>query len=128
DGVGITEEHVRSLAGWTPKGERSEIPFTVSRVVLQDFTGTPLICDLAAMRSAAERLGKSPALIEPLVPVQLVIDHSVQINESGSAGALERNMALEFERNRERYEFFKWGMQAFRTLSVVPPGFGIIHQ
>jgi aconitate hydratase len=128
DGVGITEEHVRRLAGWTPKGERSEIPFTVSRVVLQDFTGTPLICDLAAMRSAAERLGKSPALIEPLVPVQLVIDHSVQINESGSAGALERNMALEFERNRERYEFFKWGMQAFKTLSVVPPGFGIIHQ
>jgi aconitate hydratase len=124
----VTREHVEALARWSPNEVRDEIPFSVARVVLQDFTGTPLVCDLAAMRSAAVRLGKSPDLVEPLVPVQLVIDHSVQINESGTVNAIRRNMELEYERNRERYEFFKWGTQAFETLTAVPPGFGIIHQ
>ncbi|GGE43581.1 aconitate hydratase [Agaricicola taiwanensis] len=128
DGSTVTSAHVEALAGWVPNGVRDEIPFSVARVVLQDFTGTPLVCDLAAMRSAAVRLGKSPDLVEPLVPVQLVIDHSVQINESGTQNAIRRNMELEYERNRERYEFFKWGTQAFNTLTAVPPGFGIIHQ
>lgn len=128
DGSTVTREHVEALANWQPNAVRDEVPFTVSRVVLQDFTGTPLVCDLAAMRSAALRLGKSPEVVEPLVPVQLVIDHSVQINETGGADSLFRNMELEYERNRERYEFFKWGTQAFNTLTAVPPGFGIIHQ
>ena len=128
DGVTVTREHVEALAQWQPQAERGEVPFTVARVVLQDFTGTPLIADLAAMRATAARLGKSPELVEPLVPVQLVIDHSVQIDERGSAGAVQRNMEIEYERNRERYEFFKWGTQAFETLTAVPPGFGIVHQ
>jgi aconitate hydratase len=128
DGSTVTPDHVRALADWKPNEVRDEVPFSVARVVLQDFTGTPLVCDLAAMRSAAVRLGKAPELVEPLVPVQLVIDHSVQINESGTRNAIRRNMELEYERNRERYEFFKWGTQAFETLSAVPPGFGIVHQ
>jgi aconitate hydratase len=128
DGQAVTRSHIETLANWLPNAERIEVPFTVARVVLQDFTGTALVCDLAAMRSAAQRLGKSPALVEPLVPVQLVIDHSVQINHTGKPDAFQRNLELEYERNRERYEFFKWGTQAFDTLSAVPPGFGIIHQ
>ncbi|NCU64978.1 aconitate hydratase AcnA [Acidovorax sp. 210-6] len=129
DGRKVTPEHVRQLAQWAPQAERKdEIPFVVSRVVLQDFTGVPLLADLAAMRSAAQRLGKNPKKIEPLVPVDLVVDHSIMVDHYGSKKALDLNMKLEFQRNRERYEFMKWGMQAFDTFGVVPPGFGIVHQ
>jgi len=129
DGTKVTEENVCELAGWQPKAERTEeIPFLVSRIVLQDFTGVPLLVDLAAMRSAVARLGKDPKLIEPLVPVDLVVDHSVQVDFSGSADAMDKNLELEFTRNRERYQFLKWGMQAFDTFKVVPPGIGIVHQ
>jgi aconitate hydratase len=129
DGKKITEEHVRQLANWTPTTSRvDEIPFIVARVVLQDFTGVPLLADLAAMRNVASRAGKNPKAIEPLVPVDLVVDHSVMIDHFASKDALDLNMKLEFQRNRERYEFMKWGMQAFDTFGVVPPGFGIVHQ
>ena len=125
----ITETHVRQLAGWQPRAERTqEIPFVVARIVLQDFTGVPLLVDLAAMRSAARRLGKDPELIEPLVPVDLVVDHSIQVDYYGNSQALARNMEVEFQRNQERYQFIKWGMQAFDTFGVVPPGIGIVHQ
>ena len=100
----------------------------MARVVLQDFTGVPLLADLAAMRSTAERLGHDPKKIEPLVPVDLVVDHSVMVDYYGTKNALDLNMKLEFQRNHERYEFMKWGMQAFDTFRVVPPGFGIVHQ
>ncbi|MFN8839536.1 MAG: aconitate hydratase AcnA [Burkholderiales bacterium] len=129
DGQRVTKEHVERLARWQPQAPRTEeIPFVVSRVVLQDFTGVPLLADLAAMRNVAQRLGKDPRRVEPLVPVDLVVDHSVMIDHFGSAKALDLNMKLEFARNRERYEFLKWGMQAFETFGVVPPGFGIVHQ
>ncbi|MFN7778859.1 MAG: aconitate hydratase AcnA [Betaproteobacteria bacterium] len=129
DGIKVTEEHVRQLALWAPNAERiDEIPFVVARVVLQDFTGVPLLADLAAMRNVAAEMGKDPKTIEPLVPVDLVVDHSVMIDHYGSKNALDLNMKLEFQRNRERYEFMKWGMQAFDTFGVVPPGFGIVHQ
>ena len=129
DGVKVTEDHVKQLATWKPNAPRSEeIPFTVARVILQDFTGVPLLADLAAMRTAAQKLGKDPKKIEPLVPVDMVVDHSIQVDKSGSADALDLNMQIEFERNRERYQFLKWGMQAFDTFKVVPPGVGIVHQ
>jgi aconitate hydratase len=129
DGQKVTEEHVRQLAGWKPNAPRTEeIPFVVARIVLQDFTGVPLLADLAAMRGVASRMGGNPKLIEPLVPVDLVVDHSVQIDHYGSRNALDLNMKLEFQRNRERYQFMKWGMQAFDTFKVVPPGIGIVHQ
>jgi len=129
DGKKVTEEHVRQLAAWHPRAARTEeIPFVVARVVLQDFTGVPLLVDLAAMRGVAARMGRQPGLIEPLVPVDLVVDHSVMVDHYGTRNALDLNMKLEFERNRERYEFMKWGMQAFKTFRVVPPGFGIVHQ
>ncbi|MBH9575442.1 aconitate hydratase AcnA [Inhella proteolytica] len=129
DGKKVTKEHVEQLANWKPTAERSdEIPFVVARVVLQDFTGVPLLADLAAMRNVAAKMGKNPKAIEPLVPVDLVVDHSVMIDHFGNKKALDLNMKLEFERNRERYEFMKWGMQAFDTFGVVPPGFGIVHQ
>lgn len=129
DGKKITEEHVRQLANWKPGEERThEIPFVVARVILQDFTGIPLLVDLAAMRNVAVRTGKNPKKIEPLVPVDLVVDHSVQIDYFRRNDALDLNMKLEFSRNRERYQFMKWGMQAFDTFGVVPPGFGIVHQ
>ncbi len=129
DGERVTPEHVAELANWRPKAERTEeIPFTVARVVLQDFTGVPLLADLAAMRSTAQRLGHDPKKIEPLVPVDLVVDHSVTVDHYGTPDALDLNMRLEFQRNRERYQFMKWGMQAFDTFGVVPPGFGIVHQ
>ncbi|MDM7941488.1 MAG: aconitate hydratase [Hydrogenophaga sp.] len=129
DGERVMPEHVAQLARWTPNGERTqEIPFTVARVVLQDFTGVPLLADLAAMRSVAARLGRDPKKIEPLVPVDLVVDHSVMVDHFGTKGALDLNMKLEFQRNNERYQFMKWGMQAFDTFGVVPPGFGIVHQ
>jgi len=129
DGQKVTEAHVRQLAGWQPNAPRSdEIPFVVARIVLQDFTGVPLLCDLAAMRGVAQKMGTNPKVIEPLVPVDLVVDHSVQIDHYGTKGALDLNMKLEFKRNQERYQFMKWGMQAFDTFKVVPPGIGIVHQ
>ncbi|MCO4861790.1 aconitate hydratase AcnA [Cupriavidus sp. WGlv3] len=129
DGKKVTEEHVRQLASWKPNAERvDEIPFVVARVVLQDFTGVPLLADLAAMRNVAEKMGKNPKQIEPLVPVDLVVDHSVQVDHFREKKALDLNMQLEFQRNNERYQFMKWGMQAFDTFGVVQPGFGIVHQ
>lgn len=129
DGKKVTEAHVRQLANWKPTASRTdEIPFVVARVVLQDFTGVPLLADLAAMRGVASAMGKNPKNIEPLVPVDLVVDHSVQIDHFREKGALDLNMKLEFQRNNERYQFMKWGMQAFDTFGVVPPGFGIVHQ
>jgi aconitate hydratase len=129
DGSKVSEASVKELANWKPNETRTaEIPFVVARIVLQDFTGVPLLVDLAAMRSAVARLGKNPRIIEPLVPVDLVVDHSVQVDFSGSADAMRKNLDLEFSRNRERYQFLKWGMQAFDTFKVVPPGIGIVHQ
>src|SRR6204780_3182406 len=129
DGKKVAESNVRELAQWQPKAARTqEIPFIVARIVLQDFTGVPLLVDLAAMRSAVARLGKNPKIIEPLVPVDLVVDHSVQVDFAGAADSMQRNLDLEFTRNRERYQFLKWGMQAFDTFKVVPPGIGIVHQ
>ncbi|GKS68276.1 aconitase [Nitrosomonas sp. PY1] len=129
DAKKITEAHVRQLANWQPNAVRTdEIPFVVSRIVLQDFTGVPLLVDLAAMRSAAVNLGKDPKLVEPLVPVDLVVDHSVQVDYYGTKTALSNNMEMEFSRNHERYQFIKWGMQAFDNFKVIPPGIGIVHQ
>src|SRR5450432_1653050 len=129
DGKKVSEANIKELANWKPTETRTaEIPFVVARIVLQDFTGVPLLVDLAAMRSAVAKLGKNPKIIEPLVPVDLVVDHSVQVDFSGNADALKKNLDLEFSRNRERYEFLKWGMQAFDTFKVVPPGIGIVHQ
>ncbi|MBK8467336.1 MAG: aconitate hydratase [Chloracidobacterium sp.] len=128
-GKKVSESHVRELAAWGANDERTnEIPFVVARVVLQDFTGVPLLVDLAAMRSAVTRMGKDPSVIEPLVPVDLVIDHSVQVDFAGSESAYTRNMEMEFKRNDQRYRFLKWGTQAFNGFSVVPPGIGIVHQ
>ncbi len=129
DGKRVADGAIRDLASWQPKAARTEeIPFVVARIVLQDFTGVPLLVDLAAMRSAVARMKKDPKIIEPLVPVDLVVDHSVQVDFSGTADALKKNLELEFTRNRERYQFLKWGMQAFDTFKVVPPGIGIVHQ
>ncbi len=129
DGKKVTTEDVRTLANWKAKAPaQEEIPFVVARIVLQDFTGVPLLVDLAAMRSAVEKMGKEPGIIEPLVPVDLVVDHSVQVDFFGTADALAKNLDMEFTRNRERYEFLKWGQQAFQTFGVVPPGIGIVHQ
>jgi aconitate hydratase len=129
DGQRVREEDIRTLANWNPKAPAQvEIPFVVARVVLQDFTGVPLLVDLAAMRSTVARLGRNPKMIEPLVPVDLVVDHSVQVDFFGSPAALQMNLELEFKRNRERYELLKWGQQAFKTFGVVPPGIGIVHQ
>ncbi len=129
DGKKVTEEHVRQLANWGPTAARTEeIPFVVARVVLQDFTGVPLLADLAAMRNVAAKTGADPKKIEPLVPVDLVVDHSVTIDHFRTPDALDLNMKIEFQRNNERYQFMKWGMQAFDTFGVVPPGFGIVHQ
>ncbi len=129
DGEKITHDNVRELANWQPNGKRvEEIPFIVARVLLQDFTGVPLLVDLAAMRSAVARLGKNSGIIEPLVPVDLVIDHSVQVDFSSTRDAFEKNMEIEFRRNRSRYQFLKWGTQAFDGFRVIPPGIGICHQ
>ncbi len=129
DGKKVTEADVKNLANWNAKAPGEyEIPFTVARIVLQDFTGVPLLVDLAAMRSKVKELGKNPKMVEPLVPVDLVVDHSVQVDFAGTQNALNQNLALEFERNKERYQFLKWGEQAFDTFKVVPPGIGIVHQ
>ncbi len=125
----VSEANVKELANWKANEARTaEIPFVVARIVLQDFTGVPLLVDLAAMRSAVAKLGKNPKIIEPLVPVDLVVDHSVQVDAAGSADSFAQNLEIEFARNRERYQFLKWGMQAFDTFKVVPPGIGIVHQ
>ncbi len=129
EGKTIDEADVKAMANWQANAERNEeVPFVIARVILQDFTGVPLLVDLAAMRSATERLGANPEILEPLVPVDLVIDHSVQVDYAGSETAYERNMAKEFERNEQRYKFLKWGTQAFNGFKVVPPGIGIVHQ
>ncbi|MDQ2938770.1 MAG: aconitase family protein, partial [Acidobacteriota bacterium] len=129
DSKKITEDDVRALANWQPRAERTEeVPFVVARVLLQDFTGVPLLVDLAAMRSAVARLGKNTGVIEPLVPVDLVIDHSVQVDFSSTKDAFEKNMQMEFKRNNSRYQFLKWGTQAFDGFGVIPPGIGICHQ
>jgi aconitate hydratase len=129
DGKKVSEQDVRQLAAWNAKAPAQvEIPFVVARIVLQDFTGVPLLVDLAAMRSAVSRMGREAGIIEPLVPVDLVVDHSVQVDYFGSPTALEQNLDLEFKRNRERYQLLKWGQQAFKTFGVVPPGIGIVHQ
>jgi len=129
DGKRVSENDIRTLANWNAQAPVSdEIPFVVARIVLQDFTGVPLLVDLAAMRHAVQKLKKNPKLIEPLVPVDLVVDHSVQVDVAGTPDAMIRNLEFEFARNRERYEFLKWGQQAFETFKVVPPGIGIVHQ
>src|SRR2546421_1895874 len=129
DGKKVRRKDVETLANWKAKSPaQEEIPFVVARIVLQDFTGVALVVDLAAMRSAVKELGGDPKMIEPLVPVDLVVDHSVQVDFFGSAQALQLNMELEFKRNRERYQLLKWGQQAFKTFGVVPPGIGIVHQ
>ena len=129
DGTRINDDDVISIANWQPKGERTEeVPFVVARVLLQDFTGVPLLVDLAAMRSAVKKLGKNPGVIEPLAPADLVIDHSVQVDFASTKDAFEKNMAMEFKRNTSRYQFLKWGTQAFDGFAVIPPGIGICHQ
>src|SRR2546422_1286483 len=129
DGKKVRRRDVETLAQWNAKKPANEeIPFVVARIVLQDFTGVPLVVDLAAMRSAVKRLGGDPKIIEPLVPVDLVVDHSVQVDFFGSAQALRLNLEMEFKRNRERYQFLKWGQQAFKTFQLIPPGIGIVHQ
>src|SRR2546430_8685613 len=129
DGKKVRRKDVEVLANWNAKSPaKAEIPFVVARIVLQDFTGVPLVVDLAAMRSAVQLLGGDPKIIEPLVPVDLVVDHSVQVDFFGSARALELNLDMEFKRNRERYQFLKWGQQAFKTFQLIPPGIGIVHQ
>src|SRR5687768_3373058 len=122
DGKKITEAHLKNLVGWLPTGARSqEVPLVVARVLLQDMTGVPLVVDFAAMREAARREGKDPAIIEPLCPAHLIMDHSVQIDHYGTPDALTQNMAIEFKRNRERYVFLKWSAQAFNTFQIIPP-------
>ena len=129
DGEKVRRKDVEALANWNAKSPaNAEIPFVVARIVLQDFTGVPLVVDLAAMRSAVKKLGGDPKIIEPLVPVDLVVDHSVQVDFFGSARALRLNLEMEFKRNRERYQFLKWGQQAFKTFQLIPPGIGIVHQ
>jgi aconitate hydratase A / 2-methylisocitrate dehydratase len=129
DGKKVQRKDVEALAKWNAqKPANEEIPFVVARIVLQDFTGVPLVVDLAAMRSAVKSLGGDPKIIEPLVPVDLVVDHSVQVDFFGSARALQLNLDMEFKRNRERYQFLKWGQQAFKTFQLIPPGIGIVHQ
>jgi aconitate hydratase len=129
DGYVVTEEDIKALASWNAAAPaKAEIPFKPARVVLQDFTGVPCVVDLAAMRSAMKRLGGDPKKINPLIPVDLVIDHSVQVDYFGSPDALDRNVKLEFERNRERYEFLRWGQKALANFRAVPPNVGIVHQ
>src|SRR5512140_2523907 len=126
--IEITQADVRNIAAWSPKGDRMGIPFLPARVVMQDFTGVPAVVDLAAMRSAVAKLGGDPKTINPLVPVDLVIDHSVQVDFFATADALNRNTEVEFQRNRERYEFLQWRQKAFSNFRVVPPMTGIVHQ
>ena len=129
DGRNVTKEEIRALAAWNSKSKpEKEIAFTPSRVLLQDFTGVPCVVDLAAMRDAMKQLGGDPKLINPLQPAELVIDHSVQVDEFGTPQGLRHECVLEFQRNKERYAFLRWGQTAFRNLAIVPPDTGIVHQ
>ncbi len=128
DGDQIDADSVRAAASWEPDVPDAEVPFTVSRVVLQDLTGVPAVVDLAALRSAADRKGVDPTVVEPEVPCDLVIDHSVQVDHFGTDDAYEKNVEIEYERNEERYRAIKWAQQAFEDFEVVPPGTGIVHQ
>ena len=129
DGRNVKKEDVRSMAAWNKNSKPDkEIAFTPSRVLLQDFTGVPCVVDLAAMRDAMQQLGGDPTLINPLQPVELVIDHSVQVDEFGTSSAFDMNALLEFQRNKERYSFLRWGQTGFRNLAIVPPDTGIVHQ
>ena len=129
DGANITAEHIRAIGNWDENADPdTEIQFTPARVVMQDFTGVPCVVDLATMREAVVALGGDPSKINPLAPAELVIDHSVQIDVFGNAGAFEKNVELEYTRNRERYQFLRWGQTAFEEFKVVPPGTGIVHQ
>ncbi|MGB9705796.1 MAG: aconitase family protein, partial [Pyrobaculum sp.] len=128
DGRDVTREHLERLAKWNPKAPEGEVAIKISRVVMQDYTGVPAVVDLATMRDIAVKMGKDPSLVNPQVPVDLIIDHSVQVDFWGSREALRRNLELEIARNRERYRFLKWAQQAFRNLRIFPPGTGIIHQ
>src|ERR1700736_2680630 len=129
DGRNVKREDVRSLAAWNSKSKpEKEIAFTPSRVLLQDFTGVPCVVDLGAMRDAMQQLGGDPKLINPLQPVELVFDHSVQVDEVGNSKAFDVNALLEFQRNQERYAFLRWGQTGFRNLAIVPPDTGIVHQ
>ncbi len=129
DGANITADHIRALATWDPTAEPSaDIQFTPARVLMQDFTGVPCIVDLAAMREAVAELGGDPSVVNPLAPAELVIDHSVIADYFGTANAYELNVALEYQRNLERYQFLRWGQTAFSEFKVVPPGTGIVHQ
>src|SRR5690349_12034924 len=129
DGANITEDHIRALGSWDPDAEPdTEIQFTPGRVIMQDFTGVPAVVDLATMREAMADLGGDPAKINPLAPAELVIDHSVVADVFGAPDAFERNVELEYERNKERYQFLRWGQSAFADFKVVPPGTGIVHQ
>ncbi len=124
DGANITADHIRALASWDPNAQPdTEIQFTPARVIMQDFTGVPCVVDLATMREAVADLGGDPSKINPLAPAELVIDHSVIIDVFGRPGALERNMEIEYQRNRERYQFLRWGQTAFDEFKVVPPGY-----
>ena len=128
DHAAVEDAHIEALMNWGQAGGEGEVPFIPGRVVLQDFTGVPCVVDLAALRSAMQRAGKDPSIIEPLVPVDLVIDHSVQVDKAGSADALQENTRIEFQRNKERYEFLRWGQGAYETLNITPPSVGIVHQ
>jgi aconitate hydratase len=129
DGRTVTPAHINALAAWDPKAAPStEIAFMPARVILQDFTGVPAVVDLAAMREAMRKMGGDPTRVNPLLPAELVIDHSVQIDEFGHAQALTLNSQIEFRRNKERYAFLRWGQEAFRNFAVVPPDTGIVHQ
>src|SRR3954469_2893099 len=129
DARNVTAEDIKALAAWNSKSKPDkEIAFTPSRVLLQDFTGVPAVVDLAAMRNAMTRLSGDPALINPLQPAELVIDHAVQVDEFGTSSAFDMNALLEFQRNKERYQFLRWGQTAFRNLAIVPPDTGIVHQ
>ena len=128
DGGSVTTADIEALANWAEGGESGEIAFRPSRVLMQDFTGVPAVVDLAAMRDAMSKIGGNPEKINPLSPVDLVIDHSVMVDHSGGAGSAAKNVALEFSRNQERYEFLRWGASAFTNFRVVPPGTGICHQ
>ena len=128
DDFQVLEEHVHTLANWDGSVSDKEIPHKPTRVILQDFTGVPAVVDLASLRSAMAEMGGDPDVINPRVPVDLVVDHSVQVDHFGGADSLDRNMQIEFERNQERYEFLKWGQNAFRQFRAFPPGVGIVHQ
>src|SRR5438067_5458410 len=129
DGRRVTREHIEALLAWEPtRPSEREIPFMPARVLLQDFTGVPAVVDLAAMRAAMQSLGGDPKRINPLLPAELVIDHSVQVDEYGKPEALSLNAQIEFSRNKERYAFLRWGQSAFRNFAVVPPDTGIVHQ